>query len=123
MTYGAIQARVSGEMKRGELSVSSTAVQNSVIDAINHFELRRMWFNHGFSNTIVTVADAPTLPSSPVGIVKIDSFKISIGNRNYPITPMSFRQMDRIDSGQWSGYPEYYAHYRDALRLYPIPNA
>jgi hypothetical protein len=31
--------------------------------------------------------------------------------------------MERIDSGQWAGYPEYYAHYNNNIRLYPIPNA
>jgi len=34
-TYGKIKTRISKEMKRGELSVSSTAVAQSVIDSIN----------------------------------------------------------------------------------------
>ncbi len=122
MTFGLIKQRVSDEMKRGELSVSATAVGQSVIDAIKHFEKKRFWFNTGL-DTVVTAADTPTIGSAIVGILQIDSMKAVIGNRDYPLTKMSYAEMERIDSGQWAGYPEYYAFYNDKIRLYPIPNA
>ena len=121
-TYGKIKQRVSDEMKRGELSISSTAVAQSVIDAINHFKNRRFWFNTGFEE-VTTTPDTPTLGSAVTGILKIDSVKAKIGTRDYPLRPMSYLEMERIDSGQWAGYPEYYSHYNDNIRLYPIPNA
>ena len=120
--YGKIKSRISREMKRGELSVSSTAVAQSVIDAINHFAKRRFWFNTGYEE-VVTTPDTATIGSAVTGIIKIDSMKAAIGNRDYPLSPMTYREMERIDSGQWAGYPEYYAHYNNNIRLYPIPNA
>ena len=123
MTFGAIKQRVSDEMKRGELSVSSTAVQQSVIDAIRYFETRRTWFNEAVDATITTTPDAATLSSIPTGIVKIDSFTLSINSNKYALEVMDYKTMDTMDTGQWSGYPEYYTFYADKIRLYPPPNA
>ena len=69
--YGKIKSRISREMKRGELSVSSTAVAQSVIDAINHFAKRRFWFNTGYEE-VVTTPDTATIGSAVTGIIKID---------------------------------------------------
>ena len=94
--YGKIKSRISREMKRGELSVSSTAVAQSVIDAINHFSKRRFWFNTGFEE-VVTTPDTATIGSAVTGIIKIDSMKAAIGNRDYPLSPMTYREMERIE--------------------------
>lgn len=122
-TFGTIKQRVADEMKRGEITASATAVQNSVLDSIKHYETRRMWFNEVVNASQVTVANTPTLSAMPTGLVRIDSFRITVSGREISLTPWNYQYMDSIDSNQWSSIPEHYAVYADKIRLYPRPNA
>ena len=54
MTFGAMKARISNEMKRGELSASATAVQDSILSAIKYLERRRFTWNE-FADTTASV--------------------------------------------------------------------
>jgi hypothetical protein len=131
MTFGTLKARIADEMKRGELTASAPAVQSSIIDAIKYFESRRFAFNQFIDATHTTTADSPYVTlTATLQLVQIDSVKVTIGSRNYPLSAASWVGIDSIDSGQWSGYPEYYCQYdvdntgstQQRLRFYPIPN-
>jgi hypothetical protein len=122
--FATLKARVADEMKRGELTASATAVQSAVLDAIKFYEGRRFPFNEFLDTGHVTVADSPYVTlTATLRVVKLDTVKVTIGSRDYPLKPTTWLSIDSIDSGQWSGYPEYYARYlENRLRLYPIPN-
>lgn len=124
MTFGAIKARISDEMKRGELSASATAVQNSVLDAIKFFEGRRFPFNEFIDATHTTTSGTYAVTiTATLRIVNLDAVKVTVNNRLYALTPRTWQELESIDSGQWTGYPDYYARYdEDLLRLYPTPN-
>ncbi len=109
-------------MKRGELSVSSTAVGQAVIDAIRHFETRHMWFNEK-QITAVTTPNTATLSVSVAAMIKIDSLNVAYSGRKYYLDAMNHTSMDQIDTGQYTGYPQFYAWYADKIRMYPPPNA
>lgn len=112
-------------MRRGELSASSSAVQTSVLDAIRFFENRRFVFNE-FKDTLKTgAASATYVTLSVAGISRIlllDSIKAIIGQRDYPLKHTTWHEIESIDSGQWFGYPEYWAIHSNEIRLYPPPN-
>lgn len=122
-TFGTIKQRVADEMKRGEITASSTAVQTSVLDAIKFYEKRTMWFNEAVDTSQVTVADAATLSAMPTGLIRINSFKVTVSGSDVVIDPMNYNTMDAIDSKVTTGRPDYYAIYGDKIRLYPTPNA
>lgn len=130
-TFGVMKARIAKEMKRGELTASATAVQSAVLDSIKFFEARRWAWNQFLDETHTTTADDPYVTlTATLQVVKFDSVKAIIGTRDYPLTPATWIAIDSVDSGQWSGYPEYYTEYdvdnagstQQRLRLYPIPN-
>jgi len=124
--YGTMKRRVAKEMKRGEITASSTAVAKSVIDAIHYFERRRFPWNEfqGALKTTVASVTAVTLSVTNVpNIILVDSIRMVIGSRDYPIRHEPWHRIESIDSGQWYGYPEMYAIHSNEIRLYPPPNA
>ena len=44
-TFGTMKSRIAREMKRGELSASASAVQDSILSAIEYFKRKRFYFN------------------------------------------------------------------------------
>jgi len=120
--YGTMQARIADELRRGDISASSSVVTNAIQTAILHYQNKRFHFNEETDDTIYTSTDAAFLSSVPADIIEIDSLKVVIGTRDYPLEPRDYQYIDYIDSGQWSGFPEIYTYYKDIVRLYPIPN-
>ena len=113
--YGTMQARIASELRRGDISASSSVVTNAIQTAILHYQNKRFHFNEETDETIYTSQGEPYLSSVPADIIQIDSLKVVIGTRDY-------QYIDYIDSGQWTGFPEIYTYYKDLVRLYPIPN-
>ena len=124
--------RISAEMHRNDLTATSSLIKDAIISAIGYWEDRRFTFNEFRDENIVTTSGDAFLSSMPAGIIYLDSLKMTIGSRDYPLTPKSYAWMDYVDSGQWTGFPENYAWYQkgsatatasfQTLRLYPIPN-
>ena len=122
-TFGEMKARIAGEMKRGELVSSATAVSRAVLSAIQHFETERFPWNEFRDETHTTVADDPYLSiTATLKIVKLDSVRVTIGARDYPLIEKDWSSIELIDSGQWAGYPEWWCWYGEQIRMYPIPN-
>lgn len=125
MNFGKMKSRIAREMKRGELSASSSAVQSAVLSAIKRFENRCFTWNEFQDEQITASASVSFVPLSRMTNIPvvIDSMKALIGNRDYPLDQKSYAFIDGIDSGQYYGYPEYYAFHGDQIRLYPPPNS
>lgn len=123
--FGTMKRRIETEMVRGDISNSSTVVNNAVIDAIKHFQVRPTWFNEFNNSAHVTTASSEWVTlSASVGEVQLYSVKIRIsGTRDYPLSEDGYQAIDRIDSAQYTGYPEVYSYFGKKLRLYPIPDA
>jgi len=127
-TFGVMKARIAQEMKRGELTASATAVQASVLSAIEFFKRRRFHFNE-FNDALLTASASATYVTlsrlatdSGIRPIIFDSIKAVIGTRDYPLTARNWREIDSVDAGQWYGYPEWYAIHSEKIRLYPPPN-
>lgn len=129
-TFGTMKARVAREMKRGELTACATAVQDSVLSAIQLVQNYRFAFNE-FNEATLTASSSESfaalsrLKDSAGAVVvpaKIDTIKVLITSRDYPLTERAWAEIDAIDSGQWYGYPEWYAIHAEKIRLYPAPN-
>lgn len=120
----AMKTRIAREMKRGEITATTQAVEDAILDAIKHWETKRFWFNEIADTSKSTATSVRTVDISSTNIWSIDQIKVTIGNRDYPITKKSYAWIDAIDQGQWEGYPYHWAWYeKDTLRFYPIPNA
>lgn len=122
--FGTMKARIAGEMKRGELSASSSAVQAAVLSAIAHLERRRFTWNE-FQDEVGTASSSTTyVPFSNFSVTPLVVTTVSmiIGTRDYPLSRRTFQELESIDAGQWFGYPDYYAIHGEKFRLYPAPN-
>lgn len=126
-TFGTMKRRIVDEMVRGDLTAtdSATLVARAVVDAIQYFGTRHTWFNEFHNSSHATTASSPYVTlSASVGEVQLISVKVRItANREYPLAEDGFQAIDRIDTSQYSGYPEVYAYYNGKLRMYPIPDS
>lgn len=125
-TYGTLRKRISAEMKRGDLTACCTAIGVAVEAAIQFYERRRFTWNefNGEERTVDASTTMLTLSTSNYGanVLSLDSLKIRIGTRDYPLEKRTWAELDAIDSGQYYGYPEYYAIHANNIRFYP-PNS
>ena len=115
--------RIVSELHRGDLTASSSTVLDAIQTAREQWETTRFAFNERTNDSIVTTKDEPFLSSVPSDIIYIDSLKITISTRDYPLAKRDYAYIDWIDSGQWAGYPEIFCWYKGQIRMYPIPNA
>lgn len=121
-----LKARIAQEMKRSELTACSTAVQTAMLSAIEFFETRRFPWNEFEGSVKVTTSSASFVTLSSAShpeIVKLDSVRMDINNRSYPLIEKTWRELEEIDATQYYGYPDYYAVHSEKVRLYPPPNA
>lgn len=123
-TFGTMRARVAREMKRGEITASSTAVADAIVSAIDLLKQHRFTFTEFHDEQITASGSTTYVPLTRMSVVaaKVDTIKVVISSRDYPLDEKSWSEIDAIDSGQWYGYPEFYAIQGDEIRLYPPPN-
>lgn len=121
MTFGVIKTRIADEMRRGELTACATAVATAVISAIEFFKRRRFYWNE-FVDTTYTHSASQTYVTLSSDVIQIDSMKAIISSRDYPLSPLGWRELDAMDAGQVFGYPDFYAIKADRVRLYPAPS-
>jgi hypothetical protein len=124
--FQTIKRRIAKEMKRAELSASASAVESSVLSAIAHYEKRRFsWneFNGAVKSTVASTSFVTLSITSVPRILRVDTIRMVIGNRDYPLVKRTWGEIDSIDSAQWYGYPEQYVIHSNEIRFYPPPNA
>jgi hypothetical protein len=119
-----MKARVSGELKRGELSVSSTAVQSGVLSAIQYLKQHRFTWNEFHESSVTASSSATYVNFTDLAVkpITIDKVTVSVNNRTYEIERRSHNALMSHDATNYFGYPDYYAIQGESLRLYPVPN-
>lgn len=122
MSYGIIKARIADEMRRGDLTACATAVATAVISAIEHFKRRRFYWNE-FHDTTYTHSSSQTYVTLSSDVIQIDTMKVTVSNRSYPLSQMGWRELEAMDSTGVFGYPDFFAINANRVRLYPVPNA
>ena len=124
-TLGTMRTRIAREMRRGDLTASSTAIAAAVLSAIQFYENERFFFTEFHENTVTASASVSYVALTVLSVrpVTLDSVKAVIGQRDYPLLERNWSELERIDSGQWYGYPDYYALHGEEIRLYPPPNS
>lgn len=119
-TYGDMRNRIAREMKRGEVTACATAVGASIQSAIEYWENEPFWFNEFHAETF-SASSSVTTVALPIEPIIIESIKARINTRDYPLVERSWKEIDDVDSGQYYGYPSFYAYHSNLLRLYPPP--
>ena len=122
--FGTMKTRIAGEMKRGELSVSATAVQSSILSAIQYLERRRFTWTEMREVSVTASSSATYVPFSQMSVrpLRIDLVTVEIGARTYEIDRLAHNRIMARDATNYYGYPDYYALQGKAMRLYPVPN-
>jgi hypothetical protein len=120
-TWGDMKAQIVREMKRGEMSVSATAIPSAMAQAIRFWQNDRFWFNEFVENSFSASAST-TYVSLPVSPVIIDDVRVTISTRVYALIEKPWGSLNFADSGQYFGYPDYYSFKAEQLRLYPAPS-
>jgi len=117
-TYGDMKTRIADELSRSDLS-SQIALE--VLSAISHYENQR-WSWSEIRATASTTANVAFV-AVPSNFLDEDSMKLTVNGDYQLLSRVSYEYIDRIDSGDQTGEPFYYAFYADQIRLYPIPDA
>lgn len=121
--FGRMKTVIEREMKRGELSADAAAVSSAIIQSVGLWSQRRFHWNEFRDETHTTTADDPYLSiTATLVITKLDSVRLTIANRDYPLIQADWSKIEALDSSQWSGFPELWTWYAKQIRLYPIPN-
>jgi hypothetical protein len=125
MTFGEIKARISSEMKRGELSASAASVQDSVLSAIKYLERRRFTWNEFADTTATASAGVSYLPFAnlPIKPLAIDTATVVLNGQRYMLEERNWKTIESVDSTLTSGNPDCYAIHGRSIRLYPKPSA
>jgi len=123
-TYGDMQTRIAAEIGRVD---STTALKNSIQDAITGFKNWRFLFNE-LSDTLTTIAgtsDYTTSNGLPTGIIEIDEMTVAYGGATLTLSELTASQyaIRNASIPQTQGVPTYYSWYGETLRLYPTPDA
>lgn len=119
-TYGAVVQRIIDELPRGDTSITAI-VQQQLLSAIDFYTTDRFWFNE--KQTTLTTSSSLAYYSYPSDLLETDSVVIFNGGNKYTLDPMTYQEMDAIDSGTSFGRPCWYSTYGKQFRLYPVPNA
>ncbi len=121
--YGTMQARIADELARTDLT---TQIRRAIQTAIKHHERKKLKFNQA-TGTFSTVASQEYYSSSDLAdipnLVLIDAVKITIGGTSYPLVERDFSEIDALNNGTTTGDPEFYAYYKQQIRLSPVPSA
>jgi hypothetical protein len=128
-TYVALQNRISMEI-RTISAASSSGIQDQIKAAILSavaFYAREPFFFNTTTGTFNTVVDREYYSSSDfsdlTNVVTINSMSVTQNGVKRPVKPLDFVKIDDAQTGEVKAIPEYYAYYKQNIRLYPIPDA
>jgi hypothetical protein len=116
-----MRTRIAAEMKRGDLSASSSVVTDAIVSAIEFYETQKAYFNE--TQVDITASSGQEYYSLPEKFVEMDSLAITINNRSYTLDPTTFQHIDNISTTAYTGTPQIYTQYKKQFRVYPIPNS
>lgn len=122
-TYGIMKARIADDLARTDLTSN---IATAILDAIKHYERKRFYWNEAIASFSTVVGqewysstDASWIPN----IVELDSLRISISGRPWPLAAKTMDDMEFLTAGTaTNGDPSAYCYYRQQIRLYPVPN-
>ena len=129
-TFGTMKARVAREMKRGELTACATAVQDSVLSAIQLVQNYRFAFNEGTHTFNMTVGqetyevETATSEGYASDLVKPLNLYIKVGGTRWLAMLQS-----SIDQQRWlqptdsvTGVPTHWAWHNNKIYVTPWPS-
>lgn len=123
-TFGVMKARIADELARADIT---TQIERAIQSAITHHERKRFFFNEAI-DTFTSAASQEWYSATDAAwiatAVQIDSLRVTISDRPYPLIKWTMDEMEEVSSGSAiTGDPTNYAFYRQQIRLYPVPNA
>lgn len=136
-TYKVLQDQIADELgDRTDLLVplsgsplALSPIQNAIQTAVSKWERESFYFNEVYSvpwfttvasQEFYTVADEPTLGTTP----DVYELHVLVNANRYPLTPRTWAYLDVISANPASnGQPQDWAYFANQVRLYPIPNS
>lgn len=126
--YVTLQNRIAMEVRTISTAAASdigAQIKAAILSAVAHYERDEFWFNTT-TNTFSTVADREYYSSSDLADIattpKIISMTVTLNGVKLPVRCMDFRKIDEWQTGGVKGLPRYFAHFKQNIRLYPIPD-
>lgn len=129
--YVSLQDRIAQEVRDSSTAAATDIegrIQEEILSAISFYEASRFYFNQT-TDTFSTVASQEYYSSSDLAdipnIVTIDSAKLTLsdGTSKDDITEVDFATLDAWQDGNRTGDPQFFALYKQQIRLGPIPTA
>lgn len=117
-TMQVLKNHIASDMHRSDLT---TQIDYAVTSAVRHYNKERLWFNEGRSET--TLSSSQVFYASPTDMIEMDSVLVTINGSKTPLGPMTYGEMDELDTGKYFGQPDYWSYYQDNFRFYPVPDS
>lgn len=128
-TFVILQNRISYEVRTISAASSSgieSQIQSAILSAVAHYAREPFYFNTK-TNTFSTVANQEYYSSSDLAdiatLVNIQAMTATVNSTKLPIKSLDFETIDDWQTGAVKARPDYYAYYKQNIRLYPIPDA
>lgn len=121
-----LKGTIADDLARSDLT---TAIEDAIEDAIQHYQSEGFWFSWSRSVTFSTVNARTTYTASDVAempsFIHLESVFITrSGNQVFPMEPISVGEWEQLsDASAVTGEPFWYAWQNETLYLYPTPNA
>lgn len=119
-TFAQMRSVIADDLDRTDLT---TQIDRAINRAIEHYEKEPFWFKETVS-TFSTTATTKIYTTSviPTDISEIDRMEVVDSGDDFPLTEVTFDEIEDMDTGHYEGVPKFYAYYDDSIYLYPIPD-
>jgi len=128
-TVSNLLTTIIGDLQRSDTSLSDIVLID-VQSAIRDYETQRFYFNEQLMTVTLSATDTYALtlwdPAGVQDIIEVDFLNVRIGaSRNYMLEEVTSRDFARLASAPSTaqGYPQYYALWNQAVKIFPIANA
>lgn len=113
-----IREDIADDLNRSDLTVQIDAAINR---AINYYSKKRFWFNED-TMTFPTVASQKSYDMSANDIQQLFLVQATVNSTKFVLVPKPYTFVAGADTGNFTGYPEYWAWFANSIWLYPTPN-
>lgn len=123
-TYLDMRSRIADELAN-DGDITDAQINNAIQSAIAYYSGEVFWFNQRIV-VFSTLAGGEIYSSSPTStfenIITIQSI-VNTTNSAYMLQPIDNTNIDEIQTGSVTGWPQYYSRVENKIRLYPVPDA
>lgn len=107
---------------RSDTSISASC-QQAILDAVQHYEASRFFFNEGRFSFTASATIYYSFPAAAFDVNEVDMMTVTVSGAVIEVERTTYGDIARKDSSGATGIPCEYAIWNQQFRLYPKPNS